>query len=275
MEAARQRELMMFSRRGTFGLLVAATMPVAAMPALAQDSIVVGAYPANPPWEYKTDSGAFEGFEIDVATEAAKRIGKKAEFQDLGFQALFAATASGRIDFAVSSISITNDRLKSQSFTQPYYDSDGTILGRANSPIGTLEDLKGKTIGVVSGTTGEKWARENTARYGIAEVKSYNAQQDLMMEVQNGRVDGGAGEIAGFQYAMTKIPGLKILVRIPTGERFAMMAQKNSKLLPDVNEAISAMKKDGTLAKIHEKWFGVPPTQGTSTVVPMPVPTAQ
>ena len=265
----------MFSRRGAFGVLLAATMSVAAVPALAQSAIVVGAYPSNPPWEFKTDDGTFQGFEIDVATEAAKRVGKKAEFQDLGFQALFAATASGRIDFAVSSISVTNDRLKSQSFTQPYYDSDGTILGRANSPIAKLEDLKGKTIGVVSGTTGEKWAKENMARYGIADIKGYNAQQDLMLDVQNGRVDGGAGEVAGFQYAMTKIPGLKLLVRIPTGERFAMMAQKNSKLLPEINDAISAMKKDGTLAKIHEKWFGVPPTEGTSTVVAMPVPTAQ
>jgi polar amino acid transport system substrate-binding protein len=265
----------MIGRRETLGSLIAAILFAAASPVLAQNAIVVGAYPANPPWEYKTPSGVFEGFEIDVATEAAKRVGRTVEFQDLGFQALFAATASGRIDFAVSSISINNDRLKSQSFTQPYYDSDGTILGRADSAVSKLEDLKGKSIGVVSGTTGEKWAKENAQRYGITDIKSYNAQQDLMLDVQNGRVEGGAGELAGFQYAMTKMPGLKLLVRIPTGERFAMMAQKNSKLLPEINEAITAMKKDGTLAKIHQKWFGVPPTDGTSTVTPMPVPTVQ
>ena len=119
---------MMIGRRETLGSLIAAILFAAASPVLAQNAIVVGAYPANPPWEYKTPSGVFEGFEIDVATEAAKRVGRTVEFQDLGFQALFAATASGRIDFAVSSISINNDRLKSQSFTQPYYDSDGTIL---------------------------------------------------------------------------------------------------------------------------------------------------
>src|SRR5919205_3856483 len=165
----------MIGRRGTLGSLMAALLLATASPVLAQSAIVVGAYPANPPWEFKTPSGAFEGFEIDVATEAAKRVGRPVEFQDLGFQALFAATASGRIDFAVSSISINNDRLKSQSFTQPYYDSDGTILGRADSTVAKLEDLKGKTIGVVSGTTGEKWAKENMSRYGIADIKSYNA----------------------------------------------------------------------------------------------------
>jgi polar amino acid transport system substrate-binding protein len=265
----------MLDRRRLIGLALALSTLLPALPASAADPIVVGAYPSNPPWEFKNEAGTFEGFEVDVATEAAKRLGRPVEFQDLGFQALFAATASRRIDFAVSSISITNDRLQNQGFTQPYYDSDGTIVGKADSSIATFDDLDGKVIGVVSGTTGEKWARENAERYKIAEVKGYNAQQDLMLDVQNGRVDGGAGEIAGFQYAMTKIPGLKILSRIPTGERFAMMAPKGSELLPSVNDAISEMKRDGTMARIHEKWFGVAPTEGTSTVVASDVPAAQ
>jgi polar amino acid transport system substrate-binding protein len=239
---------------------------------LAQDKIVVGAYPANPPWEYKTEAGAFEGFEVDVAAEVAKRLGLEVEFQDMGFQALFAATASGRIDFAISSISITNDRLQNQSFTQPYYDSDGTVIGREDSAVASLEDLNGKVIGVVAGTTGEAWANENKDALGIAEVKSYNAQQDLLLEVQNGRIEGGAGEIAGFQYAMTQMPGLKILVRIPTGERFAMMAAKDHALVAQANDAITAMKEDGTLAAIHKKWFGVDPDAGTSTTTVMPLP---
>ncbi|WP_312797488.1 ABC transporter substrate-binding protein [Tianweitania sp.] len=246
-----------------------------ALPSQAQENVVLGAYAANPPWEFKNEAGTFEGFEIDVATEAAKRIGKGIEIQELGFQAMFAATASGRIDFAVSSISVTNERLANQSFTQPYYDSDGTIVGRQGTEIATLEDLKGKTIGVVAGTTGDKWAKENAEKYGIADVTSYNAQQDLLLDVQNGRIDGGAGELAGFQFAIKQIPSLKVLVRIPTGERFAMMAKKNLPMLPEINDAISAMKSDGTMAKIHEKWFGVAPEAVTSTLTAMPVPTAQ
>lgn len=257
----------------TLGILIAAGLS-AASPALAE-TITVGAYPANPPWEYKTDSGAFEGFEVDLAKEVGKRIGVDVEFQDLGFQALFAATSSGRIDFAISSISVTNERLQNQAFTQPYYDSDGTIVGKADSPIHSLDDLKGKTIGVISGSTGEAYAKANGEKLGFAEVKSYNAQQDLLLEAQNGRIDGGAGELAGFQYAIKQMPALKILVRIPTGERFAMMTRKNHPLLAKANDAISAMKTDGTLAAIHKKWFGVDPEPGSSTVVPGPLPQAQ
>jgi polar amino acid transport system substrate-binding protein len=266
-------------KRGTMftkiAILAAAALSLMVSSASAEGKIVVGAYAANPPWEYKNEAGTFEGFEVEVAAEVAKRLGMDVDFQPLGFQALFAATASGRIDFAISSISINNERLKSQSFTQPYYDSDGTIVGKAGSTVKTLEDLKGKVIGVVAATTGEAWAKENAEKYGIAEVKSYAAQQDLLLDVQNGRIEGGAGELAGFQYAITKIPALKILVRIPTGERFAMMAKKDLPILAKVNDTISEMKKDGTMAAIHKKWFGVEPDAGTSTVTPMPIPTAQ
>lgn len=236
------------------------------------ETMTVGAYPSNPPWEFKTETGAFEGFEMDVARGVAERLGMDVEVQDMGFQALFAATSSGRIDFAISSISITNERLQNQSFTQPYYDSDGTVVGREESDIDSLDMLDGKVIGVVAGTTGEAWANANRDELGITEIRSYNAQQDLLLDVRNGRVDGGAGEIAGFQYAMTQMPGLKILVRIPTGERFAMMARKDHPLLERANDAVSAMKEDGTMAQIHEKWFGVAPEAGTSTVTAMPVP---
>lgn len=256
-------------------LVAAAAFTLMVSSAFADGKIIVGSYAANPPWEFQNESGTFEGYEVDVARDAAKRIGMDMEFQPLGFQALFAATSSGRIDFAISSISVTDERLKTQSFTQPYYDSDGTIVGKEGSSVKALEDLKGKVIGVVGATTGEAWAKENAEKLGIAEVKSYAAQQDLLLDVQNGRIEGGAGELAGFQFAIQKMPGLRILLRIPTGERFAMMAKKDHELLPKINDAISAMKTDGTMAAIHKKWFGVDPDAGTSTVTVMPVPAAK
>jgi polar amino acid transport system substrate-binding protein len=258
-------------------LLMASTLLVSMLPATpyAAETLTIGAYPSNPPWEFINEQGVYEGFEVDVASEVAKRLGMDVKFENLGFQALFAATSSGRIDGAISSISITDERLQSQSFTQPYYDSAGTIIGREGSEVKTLEDLKGETIGVVAATTGAAWAEANKDRLGIAKVNSYTAQQDLLLDVQNGRIEGGAGEIAGFQYAMTKMPGLKILVRIPTGERFALMMKKDHPLLGKVNTVISDMKKDGTMAAIHKRWFGVDPTEGASTVVPSDVPRAQ
>ena len=90
-----------------------------ASPARAVEPLKVGAYPANPPWEYKAADGHFDGFEIDVVNDIAKRLSTTAVFQDFGFQALFAGVSSGRIDMAISSITITPERLKNQAFTQP------------------------------------------------------------------------------------------------------------------------------------------------------------
>jgi len=81
------------------------------------ETLMVGAYPANPPWENKKEDGTFEGFEVDLVNEIGKRIGADIEFQDLGFQALFAATSSGRVDMAISSITITDERLQNQAFS--------------------------------------------------------------------------------------------------------------------------------------------------------------
>ncbi len=92
-----------------------------------------GSLSANPPWQFKNEKGEFEGFEVEMVKEIAKRLNLTPEFSDMGFQALFAATSSGRIDMAISSITITPERLKSQSFTQAHYDSDLGIASQKPS----------------------------------------------------------------------------------------------------------------------------------------------
>src|SRR5688572_14962839 len=144
-----------------------ATIGTGAVQPVAAETLTVGAYPANPPWENKKEDGSFEGFEIDLVNEIGKRIGADIEIQDLGFQALFAATSSGRIDMAISSITITDERLQNQSFTQGYYDSDMALATAKESGVNGLADLKGKPVGVLSTSTGETWAKENAEKYGI------------------------------------------------------------------------------------------------------------
>ena len=243
-------------------------------PAYAE-TLEVGAYPANPPWENKKEDGSFEGFEVDVVNEIGKRIGAEMHIQDLGFQALFAATSSGRIDMAISSITITNERLGSQSFTQGYYDSDMALATAKDSGVASLADMKGKPVGVLSTSTGETWAKENMEKYGFTEVKGYNAQQDLLLDVQAGRAAGAISDIAGMQFAFMQMPTMHVVERIKTTDRYGIMMQKDSPNLQRVNDAITAMKEDGTLGALHKKWLGVDADPGTSTVTVLELPTAQ
>ncbi len=235
----------------------------------------VGAYPANPPWENKKEDGTFEGFEVDLVHEIAKRAGAEVEIQDLGFQALFAATSSGRIDMAISTITITNERLQNQSFTQGYYDSDMALATAKDSGVTSLADMNGKPVGVLSTSTGEAWVQENMEKYGFSEMKGYNTQQDLLLDTQNGRVAGAISDIAGLQFAFQKMPAMHVVERIKQDDRYGIMLGKDSPLLERVNDAITEMKKDGTMAMLHEKWLGAPADPGTSTVEVLPIPQAE
>lgn len=265
---------MSFTRRSL--LILAAAVGIGAGPsiAFAEGTLNVGSYPNNPPFEFKAESGNFEGFEVDIVTEAAKRIGMTVDIQGLDFQPLFAATSSKRIDVAISSITITRERLGSQSFTQPYYDSDMGVAAKEGGDVKSLADLKGKVVGVLSGSTGEKWAKENQAAQGFSEVKGYNTQQEVLLDLSAGRVEGVVSDIPGMQYAFTKMKGLAVVDSIKTGEQYGLMMTKDHPLLGKINDALTEMKKDGTLNAIHKKWFGVDAPAGSSTVTEAPLPKA-
>ena len=263
---------MRLNRRVIVGLAASAGLLAIAPSALADSALNVGAYPTNPPFETKLSSGSFEGFEVDIVTEAAKRAGMTVNIADYGFQALFAAVASKRIDVAISTITITPERLKSVSFTQPYYDSDMGIAAKEESPIKSVGDLKGKIVGYLSGSTGEKWIKDNQAADGFGDVKGYKAQQDLLLDLASGRVDAVVSDIPGMQFAFKTMKGLAVKDRIKTGEQYGLMMAKDDPNLAKLNDALSAMKGDGSLADIHKRWFGAPAAAGSSTLAVLPIP---
>ena len=260
----------MLTRRhlGVVALLAAFALPAGLA---AAETITVGAYPANPPWEFKKEDGTFEGFEVDLVNEIGERLGMDVEISDLGFQALFAATASGRIDMAISSITITDERLENQDFTQGYYDADMALGVRKDGDVMALADLDGKPVGVLSSSTGEAWAKENQAEYGFSDIRGYNAQQDLLLDVQAGRVDAAISDITGLEFAFQNMDALTVGERIATGDRYGIMLGKGSELTEKVNAVISEMKEDGTMAALYEKHLRGDPT-GTSTVTVMDLP---
>ena len=265
---------MNFTRRNLIMLAAAAGFAASPVAAFAQEVLNVGSYPNNPPFEFKAESGNFEGFEVDIVTEAAKRAGMTVNIEGYDFQPLFAATSSKRIDVAISSITITPERLGSQSFTQPYYDSDMGVAAKTDGTVKALADLKGKVVGVLSGSTGDKWSKENQAAQGFSEVKGYNTQQEVLLDLTAGRVDGVISDVPGMEYAFTKMQGLAVVDRIKTGEQYGLMMTKDHPLLGKINDALTEMKKDGTMQAIHKKWFGTDAPANSSTVNEAPLPKA-
>lgn len=263
---------MRLNRRSFAGFALALTFAGAGSFANAADVLNVGAYPTNPPFETKLPDGTFEGLEVDIVTEAAKRAGMTVNIADYGFQALFAAIASKRIDVAISTITITPDRLKSVAFTQPYYDSDMGIATKDDSAIKMVGDMKGKIVGYMSGSTAEKWVGENKASGGFSDTKGYKSQQDIFLDLAAGRVDVMVSDMPGMQYAFKTMKGLAVRDRIKTGEQYGLMMGKDDAKLEKLNAALTAMKADGTLAAMHKKWFGADAAAGSATVTEMPIP---
>lgn len=243
------------------------------MPAAADDTLAVGVFTANPPWQFRNAEGEFEGFEVDLVMEIGKRLSREIEFTGMDFKGLFSAVASGRADMAISSITITEERLQSLSFAQPYYDSDQALAVGAESEIAGTSDLAGKTVGVVSASTGDIWSRENRDELGLSDLRGYPGINEALLDLNAGRIDAFISDIPALQYIIaTRGAPFQVIERIPTGEQYSILFGKNSDLLSVVNPVISEMKADGTLAAIHETWFGVAPDAGTSTIVEQPIP---
>jgi len=243
--------------------------------ARADGALQVGSYPSNPPFEFKNESGTFQGFEIDLVNAIAAKLGKSVEITDLGFQALFAATASHRVDLAISSITITPERLKNQDFTQPYLDTNLALIAGPASRLKSVDDLKGATVGAIASSTGEAWIKANAERTGIADSKSYDTATAMLLDTANGRLDGAVNDLAGSLYAFRTMRGMRVVADISGVNRIGMMLSKNSPLTGPVNDAITALKQDGSVPRLFTKWFGVEPPADSSTVMVEKLPRAE
>jgi polar amino acid transport system substrate-binding protein len=233
---------------------------------------VVGANVGNVPWEFQDASGKIVGFEIDLVNEVAKRAGKTVQIDNIPFNGLFPAVQSGRIQIAVSSITITAKRLESLAFAQPYYDSDQSLSVLKTTKIDKLEDLAGKTVGVDTASTGDIYATENTAKLKIAKISRYEGLAPAMLDLAAGRIDGYISDIPAVEYYIKDKPQYRVVARIPTNERYSFMFAKNFADAAKINDILTALKKEGFIAATHKKWFGSTPPDSSSTVKVMDVP---
>lgn len=233
---------------------------------------VVGANIGNVPWEFQDAKGQFVGFEVDLVNAVAKRAGKSIEIVNIPFNGLFPAIQSGRIQIAISSITITPKRLTSLAFAQPYYDADQSVSVLKASRINKIEDLAGRTVGVDTASTGDIYASAHAAQYHISAISRYEGLAPAMLDLASGRIDAYISDIPAVEYFIRDKPQYRVAARIPTGERYSFMFAKNFPDAAKISEVISLLKNEGAIAAIHRKWFGSLPAPESSTVAIMDVP---
>lgn len=222
--------------------------------------IVVGLDDNFPPMGFKDENNKIVGFDIDMAVEAAKRMGKEVEFKAIDWSSKEAELKSGRIDVLWNGLNITEKRKENMLFSNPYMECKQLIFVPAGSAIKSEADLKGKVIGMQSASTAEENLEADAKmKSEIKEVKKYPDCIAAMMDLEAGRLDAIITDEVVGRYYMGKKEGKFIALEKPVGPvgNFGIGFRKDDTALQqEVQKAIDEMKKDGTSAKISTKWFG-------------------
>jgi polar amino acid transport system substrate-binding protein len=215
--------------------------------------------------------GGYEGFNIDLAEEIGKRMKRKVVIDALQFSGLVPALQAGTYDFLAAPTTVTKERADNMLFTEGYLNTDFQFLIKKGAPkVNKLEDLKGKIVSVNKGSAYDSWARELESKIGW-KIESFGTQTDAVQAVLAGRADANVAGNTVIAWAVKNNPQLELSYLYSTGLVWAAPLRKDSgELRKQIENAIECMKLDGTIAKMHEKWFGIPPAAGSAAVTVFP-----
>jgi polar amino acid transport system substrate-binding protein len=193
------------------------------------------------------------GFEVDLATEIAKKLGLKYTWKTTPFESLLIGLNQDRYDLVAASHGITEERAKAVDFTHPHYCTGGVIVSLAGGPK-TAADLKGKVVAVQVGSSYLENVKKVT---GVKQAKTYPRDTDSMQNLIGGRADAWVTDKFVALDAIKANPKAKMeMGEMLFQEKVAMALSKgNSGLLAKVNEALDSLQKDGTYKKISQKYF--------------------
>jgi polar amino acid transport system substrate-binding protein len=242
-------------------------------------TLMVGTEAAYVPYEFFKD-GKIVGYDPDIADAVVPKIGVKAQFIDTAWSGIIPALYAGKFDCIISAMTMTKERSEKILFSMPYADASNVILLRNNdTSIKTADDLSGKTIGVQLGSAAAGIIKTFEAKLkaagkpGYADVKQYEHYPEAYQDLLNKRTDAVINSKSTLMVVIRDAPGkFKTIPGISdVTAYFGMAFRKEDAALRDVfNTELTAMKQDGRLAKLQEKWFGG--TMDTPNDIPSTLP---
>ena len=190
----------------------------------------------------------------------ADRAGFEIDLNTMDFNGIIPALQTGNVDIAIAGITITEEREEIVDFSDPYYDSGLRILVReGNDDVSEFDDLEGKKIGTKIGSTSYDYLVKNLeADDGVT---PYPGSSDMYMALMSRSIDAVFYDAPNVGYfARTKGEGkVKTVGPLYEGQQYGIALKNGSEWVDDVNDALAAMKEDGTYKTIYEKWFGPMP----------------
>ncbi|WP_165492256.1 basic amino acid ABC transporter substrate-binding protein [Egibacter rhizosphaerae] len=221
---------------------------------LAEDGeMLVGSDLEFPPFEFIDDDGEPDGFDIDLMNEIADRLGVEVEFQDASFDTIFTQLASDEFDTIISAITITEERMETIDFTDPYFAANQALVVVEDSDIAGVDDLDGADVGAQAGTTGLDYATENFTESEIVEYDSYPA---AFSALEGDQIDAVLGDLPVASEAAEDSDALDLVEEVDTGEEYGIGVQQGAdNLRAAISDAIAEIIEDGTYEEIYTEWF--------------------
>ena len=203
-----------------------------------------------PPFEY-LENGEMVGADIELAKAIAEHLGMELEISNIDFDAALTGAATGKYDMAVAGITADDERRQNMNFTDAYYKASQAIIVKADSEIKTAEDLKGKTISCQEGTTGEQYLLDD--EYSI---QSFKTGAEAVAALTAGKVDAVVIDDAVAKALSAQQNGATVVLEEAlTKEEYAIALKLgNDELTNKINEALRALKANGKLAEIFDKY---------------------
>ena len=221
-------------------------------------TLVIGIDDKFAPMGFRDENNKIVGFDIDYATAAAEKMGKKVKFQPIDWSTKEAELSSGRIDLIWNGYTITDDRKKKVLFTKPYLKNAQVVVTLANSKLTKLDDLTGKVVGLQTLSSAADALEASPIKKKIKTVTEFSDNVQALTDLKSGRLDAVVIDEVVINYYMTQEKdAFKVLDESLAPEEYGIGVKKgNEKLLKNLQKALDDMNEDGTAASISKKWFG-------------------
>ncbi|GAM65334.1 lysine-arginine-ornithine-binding periplasmic protein precursor [Vibrio ishigakensis] len=216
-----------------------------------------------PPFNYKNAEGQPVGFDIEIADALCKEAELKCTWVSQGWDSLIPSLLARKSDVIMASMRITEERKQRILFTDKYYQTPARFVAQADADFAMdAEGLKGKVIGVQQGTIHDRYVTDKFGK--IADIKRYNGQDEVYIDMQNGRLDVTFGNADQLELAFLgkdigkgfEFKGEAVTDKAYIGEGTALALRKQDKELAEkFNQAIEKIRANGTYDKIAAKYF--------------------
>lgn len=221
-----------------------------------KETLIMGTNAAFPPYEYY-ENDTIVGIDAEVAAAIAEKLGMEFKIEDMEFDAIIPAVQSGKVTMGMAGMTITEDRLQSVDFTDPYATAVQAIIVTEDSAIASADDLfaGNVTVGVQTGTTGDIYTTGDIEDAGLGTIERYNKGADAVQALLTGKIDCVVIDNEPAKAFVEANEGLKILDTEYATEEYAICMAKDSPLYSDVNNALKELIADGTVKTIIDKYI--------------------